>query len=269
MSGTGYYLRLECVRMLRDPRYLALAVLAPIGFYLLFSSIFGGGPVPPGQLGGTVEIMVAMAAYGAIWGVLSATGPRISQERASGWVEQLRALPLNARPVVLSKLAAGMLVALPAILLVCLTAVLARGVRLDAWQWAALVPLVWLGSLPFALLGTAVGYAVGAETAFPLSYALYLAMSALGGLWVPPARLSAPLRQAAYLLPSYRLADLGWSVAAGHAPGWADAAVLAGWTLLLGALAALAYHRPRLRRAARPPAPAHGRVRPATGGDTR
>jgi ABC-2 type transport system permease protein len=63
---TRYYFRLECLRMLRDPRYLALAVIAPIGFYLLFATLFGGKAGPPGQLPGTVEIMVAMAAYGAI-----------------------------------------------------------------------------------------------------------------------------------------------------------------------------------------------------------
>ncbi|MFC1418972.1 ABC transporter permease [Streptacidiphilus cavernicola] len=267
MNGTGYYLRLECVRMLRDPRYLALGVLAPIGFYLLFSTLFGGAPKEPGQLGGTVEIMVAMAAYGAIWGVLSATGPRISQERATGWVDQLRALPLNARQVMASKLAAGMLVALPAILLVCLTAVLAKDVRLDAWQWAALVPALWLGSLPFALLGTAIGYAVGPETAFPLSYALYMAMSAMGGLWVPPAKLPASFLHVADLLPTYRLADLGWAVAAGHAPGWADVAVLAGWTLLLGGLAAVAYHRPRWGRRPVLPVSATGAVSVAGSGD--
>jgi ABC-2 type transport system permease protein len=254
MNGTGCYLRLECVRMLRDPRYLALGVLAPIGFYLLFSSLFGGTPPVPGQLKGTVEIMVAMAAYGSIWGVLSATGPRISQERATGWVEQLRALPLNARQVMLSKLTAAMLVALPAILLVCLTAALVKDVRLEAWQWAALIAAVWAGSLPFALLGTAVGYAVGTETAFPLSYALYMAMSALGGLWVPPAKLSPSFLQVAHLLPTYRLADLGWSIAADRSPSGADVAVLAAWTLLLGALAALAYHRPRLRRTTTAPA---------------
>ena len=247
MNGTGYYLRLECVRMLRDPRYLALAVIAPIGFYLLFATIFGGQPTPSGQLEGTVEIMVAMAAYGSIWGVLSATGPRISQERSDGWVRQLRALPLNTRQVMASKIAAGMLVALPALLLVCLTAVLVKGVRLDAGQWLALLPAMWLGTLPFAFLGIAIGYAVGTETAFPLSYALYMAMSATGGLWVPPTRLPDSMRQVAETLPTYRLADLGWQIAAHRAPGWADLAVLGAWTLGLAALAALAHRRPRLR----------------------
>ena len=246
-----YYFRLECLRMLRDPRYLALAVIAPIGFYLLFATLFGGKTAPAGQppqphqLPGTVEIMVAMAAYGAIWGALAATGPRIASERAGGWLEQVRAMPLTGRQVLAAKLAAGMVVALPALLLVCATGAAVKDVRLDAAQWAALIGATWLGSLPFALMGVAIGYAVGAETAFPLSYALYMAMAALGGLWVPPSRLPSSFLHVADALPTYRLADLGWHITAGHAPTFADVAVLGAWTVGLGALAALAYRAPR------------------------
>jgi ABC-2 type transport system permease protein len=246
-----FYFRLECLRMLRDPRYLALAVIAPIGFYLLFATLFGGKPVAVGELHGTVEIMVAMAAYGTIWGALSATGPRIASERAGGWLEQVRAMPLTGRQVLSAKLAAGMVVALPALLLVCATGAAVKGVRLDAAEWAALIAVTWLGSLPFALIGIAVGYAVGAETAFPLSYALYMAMSALGGLWVPPSQLPSSFVHVADALPTYRLADLGWHIAGGHAPSLADVAVLAAWTLGFGVIAAIAYRGPR--RAGRGP----------------
>ena len=38
--------------------------------------------------------MVAMIAYGAMWAVFSATGPRIAYERAIGWTRQLRVTPL-------------------------------------------------------------------------------------------------------------------------------------------------------------------------------
>ena len=241
---TRYYFRLECLRMLRDPRYLALAVIAPIGFYLLFATLFGGKQVASGQLPATIEIMVAMAAYGAMWGALSATGPRIAHERGSGWLEQLRAMPLTGRQVLAAKLAAGMAVALPALVLVCATGAAVKDVRLDAAQWLALIGAIWLGSLPFALMGIAIGYAVGSETAFPLCYAVYMAMSAMGGLWVPPSQLPSSFQHVADALPSYRLADLGWQIAGGHAPTAADVAVLAAWALGFGALAVLAYLRP-------------------------
>jgi ABC-2 type transport system permease protein len=45
-----YYLRLEFVRLLRDVRYVALAVGSPIGFYLLCATLFGGGQPQPGHM---------------------------------------------------------------------------------------------------------------------------------------------------------------------------------------------------------------------------
>jgi ABC-2 type transport system permease protein len=248
-----YYLRLEIVRMLRDVRYVALAVGSPIGFYLLFATLFGGGQPQPGELPGTVEIMVAMAAYGAIWAVLSTTGPRIAQEREIGWLQQVRAMPVRAREVLTAKVLASLAMALPAILLVCVTAAVVKDVRLAAWQWAAMVLVMWLGSAPFSALGIAIGYLVGADASFPVSYGLYMAVSALGGLWVPPAVLPESFRRVAGTLPSNRLADLGWQIAGGHAPRWSSVIVLAAWTVGLTGLAALAYRRPRLRRPVRQP----------------
>lgn len=248
---TYHLFRLECLRMLRDPRYLALAVVAPIGFYLLFATIFGGTPTAPGELESVVEIMVAMAAYGAIWGALSATGSRLAHERGSGWLEQLASMPMTVGRLLIAKIAAGLVVTLPALLLVCATAVMVKDVRLEAWQWAALLPAMWLGTLPFALLGVVVGLSVSPEASFPLTYGLYMAASALGGLWVPPARLSAQLQDVAHTLPTYRLADLGWRIAAGHAPTVADVAVLAAWSAGLAGLTVLvqARRQGRLRRA--------------------
>lgn len=248
---TRRYLRLEMTRMLRDVRYLALAVGAPIGFYLLFATLFGNQPVPAGQLPGTVEIMVAMGAYGAIWAVLSATGPRVSQEREIGWTRQVRAMPVRPWQVLIAKIAASLALALPALILVCATAALAKDVRLDAWQWLALVGVMWLGSIPFCALGLAIGYAISADASFALCYGIYVAMSAIGGLWVPPSVLPATMRQVAGGLPSYQLADLGWRIAAGHAPRIGGILVLLAWTLGCGGLALLAYRRPALRRRGR------------------
>lgn len=243
----AYYIRLEIVRMLRDLRFIALAVIAPIGFYLLFATLFGGQPAPPGQLGGNVEIMVAMAAYGAMWAVMSTTGPRIAQEREIGWLQQVQAMPVKAGQLLAAKVVASVAMALPAIVLVCATAAVVKGVELPAGQWLDLVGSMWIGSMPFAALGIAIGYALSADAAFPVSYGLYMALSAIGGLWVPPAVLPESFRRVARALPSNRLADLGWQIAGGHAIGWSSVGVLAAWTAGLALIAILAYRPIRFR----------------------
>lgn len=244
---TLYYLRLEIVRMIRDPKYLALAVGAPVGFYLLFATLFGGSPTAPGQLPGTVEIMVAMAAYGAIWAVISTTGPRIAEERQTLWLKQLGAMPIHGWQVLAAKVVASVATALPAIVLVCVTAASVKGVQLSAGQWISLVAAMWAGSVTFAAMGIAIGFGVGADAAYPLSYGIYMALSAMGGLWVPPAILPGTLKDIAESLPTNRLADLGWQIAAGNAPQLSSVLVLLAWTASFAALAYLAYRRPTLR----------------------
>ena len=90
---TGF-MTLEMRRALKDVRYLILAVAMPIGLYLLFTGLFGSHGQRAQGLPQPTELMVAMIAYGAMWAVFSATGPRIAYERANGWTRQLRVTPL-------------------------------------------------------------------------------------------------------------------------------------------------------------------------------
>jgi hypothetical protein len=99
----------------RDGRYLLLAVIAPVGSYLLFSAVFGSTPGPNTTFGlpAAKEIMVAMATFGAMWAALSATAPRLARDREGGWSDYLATTPLRAGQVLVGLIAAGMIVALP------------------------------------------------------------------------------------------------------------------------------------------------------------
>jgi ABC-2 type transport system permease protein len=156
-------------------------------------------------------------------------------------------MPVKSGQLLAAKVVASVAMALPAIVLVCATAAAAKGVELPAGQWLGLVGSMWLGSVPFAALGIAIGYALSADAAFPVSYGLYMALSAIGGLWVPPAVLPESFRNVARALPSNRLADLGWQIAGGHAVRRSSVGVLAAWTIGLALIAVLAYRPVRLR----------------------
>ena len=245
---TGF-LALELRRALRDVRYLVIAVAMPIGLYLLFTGLFGSHSQQALGLPQSVELMVAMVAYGAIWAVFSATGPRIAHERAIGWTRQLRVTPLAPVSALSGKLVTALAAALPAMLLVALTAVVSHHVHLSAAQWLALVAAMWAGVLPLALLGLAIGYLAGDEIAFPLMMALYFALGALGGLWIPLSNMPHVMQDIGKVLPSNGLAHLGWRIAGGQASVLPAAIVLAAWTLASALAAILAYRRRGIRTA--------------------
>lgn len=233
------YVNVELRRTLRDPFYIVLAVVVPIGFYLLFAGLFGSSPHAPNTPSGAVEIMVATSVYGGIWACMVATGPRIAVERSSGWMRNLRLLPISTPSVLAGRALVAIFFALPAMLLVYATAVLTHHVTLSAGQWLAMIVLMWVGVWPFALLGIVLGYLTNESSAFGVTYGLYMVISALGGLWVPPTILPANMLAIGKLLPTYEAADLGWRITIGVAPSVENAIVLLGWSVVLLAAAAL------------------------------
>ena len=245
---TGF-LTLELRRSLRDVRYLVIAVALPIGLYLLFAGLFGSHGQLALGLPQPVELMVAMIAYGAMWAVFSTTGPRIAHERAIGWTRQLRVTPLRPAAALSGKLLTALAAALPAMALVALTAVLSHHVQLSAGQWLALLAAMWAGVLPLALLGLAIGYLAADDIAFPATMALYFALGALGGLWIPLSVMPPAMQDIGRALPSNSVAELGWRIAGGQASVPRAVLVLTAWLLGSATAALLAYRRRNTRSA--------------------
>ncbi|MFG2044045.1 ABC transporter permease [Dactylosporangium sp. NPDC048998] len=238
------YVRLEVARMASDKRFLILMLAMPVAMYLLFTNLFGeANNRPANGLPPDVGAMVSMAAFGAIGAVLTATGPRIAQERTTGWMRQLRIMPVTIRAVLAGKVLAAMVWALPAIILVFGAAVLDHGVSLSVAQWLEIGGLLWIGAAPFAALGVLIGYLTDDASAFPVLYGVYLFLGAVGGLWMPVDVLPTALQHIAHVLPSNRVAEFGWTIAAGHRPPLAGTAILLGWLGAFAGLAALAYRR--------------------------
>jgi ABC-2 type transport system permease protein len=238
------YLKFELRRLIREPRIIILTLVLPVLIYLISS---GSNRGSIGNVTVATYLMVSMAAYGALVGVLS-IGMAVSHERASGWLRQLRITPLSPLQVVAVKALLGSLLAIPSVIAVGIVAVAAHGVSLRAGQWLALVLLLWLGSLPFAALGLALGFALPPNLTQPVSMLGVFGLAFLGGLFIPVAVMPSALASIAIWLPSNRFAELGWSVAGDVAPPTSGVAILVGWAVLFSALAAFAYRKAAAQR---------------------
>jgi ABC-2 type transport system permease protein len=188
--------------------------------------------------------LVIFAVFGALASGLYATAPALAQERATGWLRQLRVMPLPAAATVAGKVAAAMAFALPAIGLVAVAAAASQGVELGLDRWVELALLLWVATTPFAALGVLIGLTIrNAEPAQSAASAAMVVLWVLGGMVTEPSDLPGLLETVAHLLPTNAAAELGWAAARGDAiPGSAVAVVIA-WTAALGALGALAWRR--------------------------
>ncbi|MFF4538395.1 ABC transporter permease [Streptomyces aureus] len=231
------YLRLEVRRTLRDTGFVIGGVAMPVMMYLLFTNLGGGD-----DGAWKTASMVGMAAYGAVGSALN-TGGGVAEDKVTGWLRQLRVTPMTSRQVVLGRALTGSVTVLPAIVAVLAAGGVVNGVRLDAWQWAATAVLLWLGSVPFTLLGLGNGYRMTAQTTGVANMVCNLGLAVVGGLWFPLALFPGWLRSVSAYTPTNRFAELGVSVTEGRAPGLTAVAVLGAWLLAFGSYAVISYRR--------------------------
>ncbi|MGI5470700.1 ABC transporter permease [Streptomyces sp. CA-132043] len=234
---------LEIRRALRNKKFMFFSVLYPPVLYLVIAGGADRRPIPGTELDMGLYYMVAMAAFGAMTAVLLGNSERIAKERESGWVRQLRLTALPGRGYVTAKIAAAATVSLPSIVLVLIVGATVKGVRLEAWQWAAIAAGTWLGSFVFAALGVAIGYLATGDAVRPISMLVYFVLSFAGGLWMPLTFLPDWVQNIAEWIPTHAYAALGTAVEAGGAPHLKDVGILAGYLLLFAGCAAWLYRK--------------------------
>ena len=232
------YLRLQLLATARNKRYLIFTVGFPLILYVAITASITG----PDSQKYAVAYLVSMSVFGVMGGVLMTTGPAIANERKSGWLRQLRLLPISERGVFVGKVATAMATALPSLIAVALAARFFKNVHLGAGTWVELIAAVWLGCLPFAAIGVLIGYVFDGESARMISALLHSLLAFLGGLYFPVD--TGGLHRVAQLLPSYRVYELGNDVIHSQTLSGVGIAILAGYAVVFGGLATL-----RIRRA--------------------
>ena len=225
----------------RNVRFIVFTVILPVVLFLLWNSLYGNQTMDNGLNVGAY-LMVSMACYGGIGATMNA-GARIAIERQTGWNRQLRLSALSARGYLFGKAVVSMLVALPAIVLVFLAGVLVGHAELTAVQWIQCAVVLWLGLIPFGILGLVIGFVATVDSAQPLTMLVYLTLSILGGLWFPVQEFPSFLRGLAKALPSFWAADLARAPLAGESLSLTGIAVLLAWAVGLALLAMVGYRR--------------------------
>ncbi|MGY1603044.1 ABC transporter permease [Geodermatophilus sp. SYSU D00815] len=230
-------------RIARNKQYLFFTVLLPALFTVFFTKVFGGQAVTAAQYQDYAgNFLVSMMAYGALGAALGAT-IRLSFDRASGWLRQLRVMPVPPWSVLAVDVVVGALLTLPSLVVVALVGRFVNGVELPLGTWLALVGVLWAGSVAFVALGLLVGLALDEKAAGGAVGILGVVLATLGGLWVPVQVFPSALQTVARWMPSYWYAELGREVAAGAAPGLPTILALLGFTALFAGLATLVGRR--------------------------
>jgi ABC-2 type transport system permease protein len=240
MTRSLAYLWLEAKRQWRNREIFIFRLGLPTAIYLILNA--ANGDNPSDSAGGRV---VAVAALGAVISGLAA-GPSLGDERANGWLRQLRTTPLRPSAAVAAKMVVAMSFALPAIALVVAAAGLVGDNQGTALGWAEsikLVGLMWLATTPITAVGALIGLTFGGEAAHGATTLAFVVLWLAGGIFTPPSQMPDAVATISRALPSWGVVQVGESVAGGASLPAAALAVLAAWTVGAGGLAALAWRR--------------------------
>ncbi len=224
-------------RVGRNKQYLFFTVFLPALFTVFITKIIGG---QMGDAAGfqdvAASVMVSMMAYGALGAALGAT-IRISFDRASGWLRQLRITPVPQTQVFTVDVAVGALLSLPSLVVVALVGRFVNGVELGPVTWVTLVGVLGAGSVAFVALGLLIGLSLEEKAAGGAIGILGTILAALGGLWWPVELFPEPMQVLARFMPSYWYAEMGRDVAAGSPPEILPVLALAAFTAFFAVLA--------------------------------
>ena len=217
--------------IVREPTALFFSIVMPVGFFVLFVSMFGR------QNSG---MLATFGTFGVLAVTLMNPGMGVAKDRERGWLraKQVSAVPLGV--TLAAKVVASFPYAIGVLLAMAGAAAATGSLTATPWQLVRLALVLVLGAFPFALLGLAVGFQASTNAAAAILNAILMPSAIFSGLWMPLEFLPAFFGHVAPFLPSYHLARLALAQI-GPGEVLSHALVLLGMTAVTGGLAALSY----------------------------
>lgn len=230
------FIQCQWLNLLRTPAYTLPTLLFPLMFYVFFGLLMIRSQA--------LWLLCTYATFGVMGAALFSFGVSIAVERGQGWLLLLRASPAPLAALVQGKAVSAMLFAAIIVLAMGALAVAFGDVRLSTGQWLGLMGILMLGTVPFCLLGLAMGLILSPNAAPAVINIVYLPLAFLSGLWVPAHQFPEFLQGLAGWLPPYHLAELALNVAGAKQSPWLPSVLfLLAYSVLFAALTAWGWKR--------------------------
>jgi ABC-2 type transport system permease protein len=237
------FVKAEVAQRLRVPGFVISTIIFPMMFFAFF-----GLPNLGRSTGGVDVGAYMMASYGA-YAVMSVAlisfGVSISAERGLGWNKLLRASPMDPLAYFTAKVLMALALGFLSLAVLFSFAAIVGHVTLPMAFWAKISALLLVGMVPFVALGLAIGYLASPTAAAPIANLISLPLSFASGLFMPLQFLPSGVRAVAPYLPSYHVAQLGWTLlGAGDKLGYSGHLLwIGGYAVAFMGLAVFAYRR--------------------------
>lgn len=195
--------RSEILKAWRLPSFMVPTLLFPLVFYTMFGVVLGDA-----NIGRATYMLATYGVFAALGPSLFSFGVSIASERDRGWLEVKRAAPMPIVALIGARMVMAMIFTLAVTLALFAIAYFGAGVRLAPVTWVEMALLNLFTTIPFSLLGLAIGLRSKAQAAAAITNLAFFGFSLLGGLWVPMTIMPKVIATIALIMPSYHFGEL-------------------------------------------------------------
>lgn len=240
MSALSRLTATETKLFLREPMLVFFVLAFPPILLVVFGLIpamrepsadLGGAPV----ISGYVPIIIAM---GLALFALSGLAQLFATYREKGVLRRMRTTPVQPRVMLGAQLLMATIMSVATMLVVLAIGRLVFDVSLPRQLPAYLIGYLLAALAMFAIGLLVASLAPSGKSAGAIGTLLFFPILFFGGLWVPRAAMTDVLRTISDFTPLGAGVQSLQDAAAGHWPQLLHVAVLVGWTIVAGGLAA-------------------------------
>lgn len=235
--------RFQWLETVRIPMALIGSAFFPAASMLFFVVPFSGDdPVV------ATYATASMVTFAVMTANIFRYGVGVAEDRAHAWDPYLRTLPAGAAPRFTGRILAGLLLTLVSLIPVVIIAAVATEATITGLAFLAALGTVLVISVPFTLMGLAIGYSLPSKAAVVVAQVVFFPLAVGGGLLFPPEQSPAIIEAIAPYLPTRGAVELMWAAVGDFPLNPTSLIMLVVWTVVLAALAGWAYRRDEGRR---------------------
>ncbi|SCG47204.1 ABC transporter permease [Micromonospora inositola] len=235
--------RYQLLTILRIPVAVVGSAFFPAAAMLFFVVPFAGD-----DAAGATYATGAMITFAVMSANIFQYGIGVAEDRDQPWNPYTRTLPAGPAPRLAGRILAGLVLTYLSMLPVVVIAAVATAARVTPVQFLLGAATVAVISVPFTLLGMAVGYSLPSKAAIVVAQIIFFPLAFGGGLLSGPADAPGFIRAIAPYLPTRGAVELMWAATTDWRVNRVSAVMLGVWIVVLAAVAGWAYRRDEGRR---------------------
>lgn len=187
---------------------LILAIGMPIGFFLLFTSIWADDMPKEQQVFWVRQYMIQMTAFSSLSFAFFTLPYAFQEDRKGNRFKTIVHSPVPLWQYYVSKILSILVYFALSIIAVFAIGHFVKGVNMSAGDWLMSAGLLFVGAVCFMPFGALFAHIKSSQTLSLVANIFYMGMAVLGGLWMPVQTFPDFMQKIAKFTPTYHLNNL-------------------------------------------------------------